>query len=289
MNHHRWRVVIHLCLMLTILGPMLWPPIEVFALPLTAPGKCQGTSFDIVNNSNAVIRLENTVVSGVSLFGCDVRGNLRVQFRGENRVVSNVQGGVDSQNNFTADSLPYFELRVAGLTLKVSSAAITAENSGRLELKSLRIRVPDAWGGFESGRFNNRTYIDQGGLLLGRFELPAIKTRKGFEMTLSGALRTVTGGYEIDADGSLAFPDTSRIPGCSIAAGVTLYFDGLGYASMDINASSTQPVESLQARRSVVALPLGQAPLQAAAMPVSSHFLPVPPMAFNPFAASAND
>lgn len=289
MKPHRWRVVIHLCLMLTILGPMLWPPIEVFALPLTAPGKCQGTSFDIVNNSNATLRMENTVVSGVSLFGCSVRGNLRVQFRGENRVVSNVQGSVDANNNFTADSLPYFELRVAGLTLKVSSAAITAENSGRLELKSMRIRVPDAWGGFESGRFNNRTYIDQGGLLLGRFELPAIKTQKGFELTLSGALRIVTGGYEVDADGSLAFPDTSRIPGCNIAAGVTLYFDGLGYASMDINASSTYPAEALQARRSVVALPAGQTALTAAAMPVSSHFLPVPPMAFNPFAASAND
>jgi hypothetical protein len=260
-------------------------PLNALAGSLAVPSKCNETAIELVKGG-ASITLENARVGYSSARGCKVTGNMRVVINGNNVLVSGVKGRVDSLNNYTADTagIPSFDLTIAGITFLVKSAAFT---NGSLILQTVRIKLPEDWGGLE-GPGPSGMFISDDGLSAVRFDLPSLKTKKGFELELSGAIRVVTGGYEIDADGSLGFPDTAkRIPGCAIGVGVTLYWKSyFNQSALYLAAGVLREPGSTEARRSAIMLPDGQAPLAPEDMPVRSYYLPVPSGLPNPFEAA---
>lgn len=197
---------------------------------------CSGDSITLLNNRlsgsrQVLISISNVSITNKTSNSCTVNG--RISIRSNGSTVSNLsfRGDVNSRNQFRTSSIPDFTINVAGVTLLARNVVI-AYNRERAHLHITRpfLQMPREFGGL-SALLSVPTLIDSGGVRFGsgRINLPTITTSSGFEMSLSGRLVPVGGGFEITADGEIAIPNIGKkkSPGsrgqtCSIRAGVTI-------------------------------------------------------------------
>jgi len=257
-----------------MLVPLLAQPLSTLASPGAIPSKTAGGTITIVEGE-ADVTIESPTIQDASVIGCDVSGYMRIQFRGNDKRWIPISGSVDAFDNGSAESIGYFDLNIAGLTLKAYRTAYTTDNDGALRITYPSIKIPNEWGGLEA-QIPSTTQIDRGGIQIYRFKLPSLQTPKGFGLDLSGQIRMASSGYEIDADGSLSLPDMGKTAECAISAGVTLYASLLGQGVIEMYTPEGAQAASLRNNRSVISRPDGLASMVPAYMPVHSYYLPVP-------------
>jgi N-acetylneuraminic acid mutarotase len=265
----RFRLLARVLLILVILFPSLAEPLSIWAAPLAAPLECQGGTITLIEDG-AQVTIENPVVTGAGVLGCNVSGQMHLVLKNNNLTGIPISGRVDSYGAFSGSDIGPFNLEIAGLTFKVAESTF---RSGELLLTSTRIKIPASWGGLEATLPTTLT-INRAGLLSPEFGLPEIKAGK-FALKLLGRVGAYGSGFSIVARGMLTLPDFGGGKDCYITAHVTIGVDAAGSAMLIVDTPGAGKA-SLVAHRSQIALPEGQAVLQPAYMPVKSSYLPVP-------------
>jgi hypothetical protein len=265
-----WVVRVHLFVVLVLVFPLLAEPLAA-ASPQQAPPSCSGGTITLVSG-DASVTIENPIIANKSDYGCDVRGAMRIVLAGNDKGNIAIQGRVDAYDGFTSTSIGYFDLQVAGLTLKAYRSSF---KDGKLRLTWPAIKIPDSWGGLEA-TIPESFWVDSWGLTAYEFSMPTIKTQNGIQLDLRGALGLDANGYKIEAHGSLGLPDMGKTGECEITVDVILNVDAFGQTVMEIHTPKGTQVASLAGDRSEIALPADQAPLIPASMPLTSYYLPLP-------------
>jgi hypothetical protein len=198
---------------------------------------CSGDSITLLDNRSSsasrrvLITISNISITNKTSTTCTVNGRISIRSNGNTLSNLNFRGDVNSRNQFRTSSIPDFTLNVAGVTLRARGVVI-AYNRERAHLHITRpfLQMPREFGGL-SALLSVPTLIDSGGVRFGsgRINLPTITTSSGFEMSLSGRLTPVGGGFEIIADGAISIPNIGKKKSsgsqgqtCSIRAGVTI-------------------------------------------------------------------
>lgn len=258
-------------LILAVFFSILADPLTTWAKSLSTPPKCSGGNITLVSGEGA-ISIENAFASNVTSLGCDLSGKMRVQIRGNDKGNITIQGFVDAYDQFTSESIGQFDLQIAGLTLVVKGSSFTGDT---LYLTEPWIRIPDSWGGLEAP-IGQTMKIDAGGLEVVTFKMPSLQSEKGFKLDLEGSLGLVSGGYQIQATGTLGLPDIGKTKDCGITVAVTIVADVFGQAVMFVHTPERGEALLPGGGRSQIARPAGNAALAPAAISMSPYYLPVP-------------
>lgn len=256
-------------LILAILFPSVAEPLAIWAAPLAAPTTCQGGAITLIEDG-ALVTIENPVISGVGIMGCDVSGQMHLVLKNNDITGIPISGHIDSYGAFSGSEIGYFELVIAGLTFKVDESTF---RRGELLLTSTRIKVPDSWGGLQATLPTTLT-INSAGLLSPEIGLPDLGSGK-FKLKLLGRVGAFGTGFSIVARGMLTLPDFGGGSDCYITANVTIGVDAVGSAMLIVDTPGAGTA-SLVAHRSQIALPEGQKALEPAYLRVKSSYLPVP-------------
>ncbi len=227
------------------------PPDE----PANTLSNCSGNAITLISaNANDAAKRVLVKIDGITIVNktsrsCTVKGKLSITTNGNTVNNLDFTGDVNERNQFGSSTIPDFALTVAGLPLLARGVRIEYY----VERPSLRItqpvlKMPAEWGSLEAP-LTLSTLIDSSGVKFGagKFGLPTISTKSGFELDLMGSLAPVAGGYEISADGSLSIPNIGKkkAPGstgqtCAISAGVTIFASAQGETVMVIAAGKAK-------------------------------------------------
>jgi len=176
-----------------------------------------------------LVKIDDVTISDKTENSCQVRGDMTVQANGDTIRNLSFRGKVNSRNQLSSSSIENFTLSVAGVNIQARGVEIeyTRERPS-LHITRPKFKMPRELGG-ASVIIPVPTLIDRSGLkFLGskQLNLPKIKVKSGLELKLKGRLKSVSDGFEIDADGDLTIPNIGKSRrGCTIGAGATISVD----------------------------------------------------------------
>lgn len=217
--------------------------------PVNTLSFCSGNSITLfefqsnIASKRVLVRIDNVVISNLGRTSCTVAGKLTIITNGNTRTGLSFSGDVNARNQFDNSSIPDFEFSIAGIQLVAKDVEIEyISERPTLHITRPELKMPRDFGGL-SAQISVPTSIDTGGVKFGtgKINLPSIRTASGFALELSGSLRSVANGFEIQADGDLTIPNIKKGRAangreCTIGAGVTIFVDGVGRTVMSITA-----------------------------------------------------
>ncbi len=220
------------------------------APPNTLSG-CSGNAITLLDNNpgpankRVLVRIDNVVISDKTSDSCTVAGKITIITNGNNRPGLDFSGEVNARNQFSSSEIPDFEFSLAGIQLVAKGVEVEYINERpTIHITRPEFKMPRDFGGL-SAQISVPTSIDSGGVKFGtgKINLPSIRTASGFALELSGSLRSVAGGFQIEADGDLTIPNIKKGKSangreCTIGAGVTIFADLQGRTVMAIDAGT---------------------------------------------------
>ncbi len=218
---------------------------------------CSGNAITLIDNNpgpankRALVRIDNVVISDKTGNSCTVTGKITIITNGNNRSGLDFSGEVNARNQFSSSEIPDFEFSLAGIQLVAKGVEVEYINERpTIHITRPEFKMPREFGGL-SAQISVPTSIDTGGVKFGtgKINLPSIRTASGFALELSGSLRSVAGGFQIEADGDLTIPNIKKGKSangreCTIGAGVTIFADLQGRTVMAIDAGTAYAAPS---------------------------------------------
>lgn len=210
---------------------------------------CSGNTITLIERTSSrssrrvLVEIDDITISNKTADSCRVDGDMNITTNGDTIRNLRFSGQVNARNQFSSSSIEDFNLSLAGVSLEADNVEITYNNEqANLHITRPKFRMPRELGG-SSAIIPLPTLIDSGGIkFIGStrgFKLPVINTSGGLKLNLTGSLRAVADGFEIDADGELEIPSIRNRRSCSISAGVTISVDVAGNTVLAIEAGES--------------------------------------------------